>query len=181
MVEVVHHEDIPGILKRELRGREVRVITERDFRIAIGDGGLIPFIIDKEIFKRSINADYNVRFTYLLPTAIILHINLRRPGGKKWKYSLIFLPRYFTMVEIIGNALTIGFWDKEGSFLSILKLGDHVLGECRLLSFIRIMSGLSDPRIVESFHADALKLLEDLFPRANWLIDYYTRESQVEV
>ena len=175
-------DEVIELLRKLLKGRRVKIVTEQDFGMALTDKGvMIPTINDEGIFKRTMNVDYEATFAFILPSFTILLLDVRKEGKKrkKRKFAFVFLPQQFYIAEAIGNASIFGISSSKRRMMNIFSLGEHTKREVEAIGILHFLNALL-PEMAAFHQQRALSMLKAAFPEAEWLIEYYTREAQVE-
>ena len=169
---LLYPDELIQVLRRELNGRRVLIVTERDFRIAFdSEGNRVPTVVNDEILREIGIADYTAQFHYLLPNFTILLLDVRK-GKRKRKYAFLFLPKQFYLAELIGIASLFGVASTKQRKVVVFPV--RMENEVKLLSLIRSLNSF------DIHHRRALEILNEAFPGADWIIEYYTRDAQIE-
>ncbi len=176
-MQLLMESEVVQLLKRILKGRRVKIVTERDFAVSLSERGeVIPVIRNEALFKHTSNVSYIIRPRFLLPGFIILLMDLKK-GKRVRRHALIFLPQYFKLLELIGTTSALGFIDGKSDDVHIIEI-NFTFEELSLLGMISSLSALY-PEISEFHQARSLELLSSAFPQADWLVEYYTKDAQV--
>lgn len=172
-MQLLLDSEVISLLRELLGERRVKIVTEHDFGIALtSSGAAIPVINDDSIFKDTIEVDYKTTFTFILPSFVILLLDVEK-RGRKSRHAFVFLPEQFHLAEIIGEMSLLAIAGREGK-VNLIELSKGAVREVRLLRLRHLF-----PELIPIHQKHGLDLLKAAFPEADWIVEYQTRELQV--
>ncbi|MDK2372607.1 MAG: hypothetical protein QI197_04445 [Candidatus Korarchaeota archaeon] len=172
-MQLLLDNEVIALLRELLGGRRVKIVTEHDFGVALTSSGAAnPVIKDESIFKETIEVDYKAAFTFILPSFVILLLDVEK-RGREFGYAFVFLPEQFHLAEIIGEMSLVAIASRKGK-VNLIELGRGAIREVHLLKLRHLF-----PELISIHQKHGLDLLKAAFPEADWIVEYQTRELQV--
>jgi len=176
--QIVSDEEAKKVFLDVLKSSDViRIIDEMTTLVGITpDRKTFLIIVDEEIYKMVKRPTINITVTTIFPMAIFLTLNV-----DKKSISLVFLPKQFHLLTPLADNQIIGFipriYDEERmkEDLEFVKFPKGLVNTILPMIVVQRMF-FPDP---EDIHERVLRFLEKHFPRADWLVDYYTRAAQM--